>query len=621
MEARVQYDGKTLVSSSDGDSPAHEIPIEVQVHTKTFPDGDLTEQWVTITNRSQACVRIERLDSVQFTLPAGSYELMYFTGSWGLEFEPVRRALEQDVSLHNQSGRSSQGIHPWFTLFGDAGLVISGTVMWSGNWIWRFERQPDESWMVSGGLDDWEFYKDLMPGESMESPHVAVAKGAHGDLDETAILFARAGRTRWYPKNLLSETLPVEWNHWWSYEDTFINEETFKQNVDVAAELGFDVATLDAGWFGPSEAGTHWYDYRGDWDLVNTVRFPNGIRALSDYTHERGLKFGLWCEIEAVGESSTLAKTRSDLVAKRDGQSLGYVCFGNPDAEEWAYQTLHRIISEYDCDWIKLDFNLDPGAGCNRTDHGHGAGDGLYEHYLGYYKVLSRIRRDHRHVLLENCSSGGLRIDLGILSQTHTTFLSDPDWPEHNLQLFWGATTMLAPNVCLHWGYSDWLTEHRCQKFNPHDPALTEHQLDYYVRISMLGGIGFSQKLPQLPRWIHDRYLHHAAVYKRFVSKFVAHADLYRLTDQPKRFGAGARWAAFQYSMPDASEHLLFVFRLDGATSEERIRLKNLQADRQYQLAWLSDDRTEYFTGSELMQDGVLFRELREEESSLILLL
>jgi len=615
MDVFVRYDGKAVTTSAEQDN------ISVTTHVRRFDGLSLLEQWVTVTNHSDAPIRIERVDSVSFTVPKSTYELMYFTSAWGLEFEPIRAPLTGEKMLYNRNGRSSQGMHPWFSLFGENGEVITGSVMWSGNWIVRFESESDGGFRVIAGMDDWGFYKDLKPGESMEGPHVAIAYGHNGDLNETSIQFARVGRTNWYPKNALSDSLLVEWNHWWSYEDKFITEDVFKKNIDVAARLGFDVCTLDAGWFGPSEPGTFWYDYRGDWDLVNRVRFPSGIRALSDYTHDKGLKFGLWCEIEALGKDAKLAKTNDGFVALRDEEPLGYVCFGNPEAQEWAYQTLDRIITDYHCDWIKLDFNLDPGAGCNRTDHGHGAGDGLYEHYQGYYKVLTRIREKHSNVILESCSSGGLRIDLGLLGQTHTTFLSDPDWPEHSLQLFWGATTMLAPNVCLHWSYSDWIGEHPLQKFNPRDPNVKEHQLDYYVRISMLGGIGFSQKLPELPSWIAQRYDYHIHMYKEYVRKFVSHGDLYRLTEQPRREGKGERWAAFQYAMPDQSEHLLFVFRLHNSRPEKTIQLKNLQRERMYKLTWLSESKVEYYTGVQLMEEGLVIRALSEEDSNLILVL
>jgi alpha-galactosidase len=330
--------------------------------------------------------------------------------------------------------------------------------------------------------------------------------------------------------------------------------------------------------------------------------------------------FGLWCEIEALGQHARLAEEHPEFVALRDGERLGYVCFGNPAVQEWAFQTLERLITEYRCEWIKLDFNEDPGAGCDRTDHGHGAGDGLYEHYLGYYRTLGKIRARHPGVILENCSSGGLRIDLGILKQSQLTFLSDPDWPEHGLQLFWGASTMLAPEVLLHWGWSEWLDEHPHQTFDPRDPGLEQHQLDYYVRISMLAGSGFSQKLPELPQWVADRYAHHIQMYKNCVRHYIRSADVYRLTAQPKREGRGDRWAGFQYSLPSGSEHLVFVFRLHGGERERTFHLRELDEDRIYTLEWLTDQRSEQRSGSDLMKDGLTFDRLLEEDSAIVLI-
>jgi len=504
--------------------------IEIESHTIVYPDSTLVERWLTVRNSGSQAVRIQRLDSVSMEIPQDEYELMYYTSAWGTEFEGVREPLQGEKVLETRSGRSSNEQHPWFALFRGNGEILSASAMWSGNWIFRFEPVDQGGYRLSGGLHDREFWKDLHPGESMDSPRVSVVLGKSYDLNTISMEYARIGRAYWYPQNELSHSLPMEWNHWWSYEDRDIDERVFRENVDVAAKLGIEVCTLDAGWFGPTAPDAHWFDYRGDWAKVNTIRFPGGIRALSDYVHSKQMKFGLWCEIEALGQHARLAEEHPEFVALRDGERLGYVCFGNPAVQEWAFQTLERLITEYRCEWIKLDFNVDPGAGCARMDHGHGAGDGLYEHYLGYYRTLEKIRARHPGVILENCSSGGLRIDLGILQQTHLTFLSDPDWPEHGLQLFWGASTMLAPEVLLHWGWSEWIHEHPNQTFDPRDPDLEQHQLDYYVRISMLAGSGFSQRLPELPRWVADRYAYHIKMYKDHIRRFIRSADVFRLT-------------------------------------------------------------------------------------------
>lgn len=597
--------------------------LVIESHMVRYTDTTLVERWVTIRNNGGEPVTIGRVDSFSLKLPVGEWKLMRYTSDWGKEFEPVVEPLAgESVLLETRFGRSSKGMHPWMSLFGQDGEVLTVSPMWSGNWQLRCEYSGDDGgYEVNGGLSEWEFSKTLAPGETMESIHVAMAAGSGVDLNSTSIAFARVGRKYWYPQNEFSRSMPMEWNHWWSYEDKAINEDVFRANADEAAKLGLDICTLDAGWFGPSEEASEWYELRGDWEMVNKKRFPSGIRAMSDHVHGLGMKFGLWCEIEAVGKSAALSEKNPAYVARRDGESLGYLCFGNPDVRRWAFEMLDGLIAGYNSQWIKLDFNLDPQAGCNCTDHGHGAGDGLFEHYNGYYRVLRDIREKHPEVILENCSSGGLRIDLGIMQQTHTTFLSDPDYPEHSLQVFWGATTMLAPDVCLHWSYSEFCWKNDFQLFNPHDSALKPHQFDYYTRIAMLRGFGVSQKLPEMPEWMKARLAHHVEVYKSDVKPFVLEADLYRLTGQPGRGGKGDRWSAFQYSMPEGDKgHLLFVFRLPGGEATRAIRLQALDAEAEYELTWLSGEEQKIvkLAGHALLKDGIIFDSLEMEDSALI---
>jgi len=592
--------------------------VRIDYHLLQYADTSLLECWPVITNLSRAVIHLNRVDSICINIPADRAEVFSFTGNWGSEFEPHRTMLDQTVILQSRSGRSSKGNHPWFALTSRDGQILSASVAWSANWIFRFEPLTDGGFRLSGGINDWEFWKDLDPGESMQGAPVVIALG--DSLNTVSQQYARVGRRYWYPKNDFASTLPVEWNHWWPYEDVEINEAVFMKNVERAAEMGFEVCVLDAGWFGPSDPGTFWEHYRGDWHLVNDKRFPGGIRKLSDHVHALGMKFGIWCEFEGLGPHAALAREHPDYVALRDGNSIGQVCFGNQQVQQWAYETLRRLIVEYNADWIKVDYNLDAGAGCNRSDHGHSAGDGLYAHVHGYYRVMERIRNEFPNVVLENCSSGGLRIDLGTLRQTHMTYLSDPDYPEHDLQIFWGASTMLAPNVLLHWTFSHWrnINPPPYQTFNPHDPNLTHEKWDYLARISMLGCFGLSQKLPDLPDWLSQRIVENIRVYKAHVRRFVKQADLYRLTEQPRRNGDGDRWAAFQYSMPDRSEHLLFVFRMPGAERQRHIRLHDLESERAYKIEGLEGELRLEMSGKDLMENGLLFTDLGEPGSALL---
>jgi len=107
-------------------------------------------------------------------------------------------------------------------------------------------------------------------------------------------------------------------------------------------------------------------------------------------------------------------------------------------------------------------------------------------------------------------------------------------------------------------------------------------------------------------------------LYKDTVRRFVKEADFYRLTDQPGRSGEGERWCAFQYSLPGGSEHLLFVFRLPGAPQEKTIRMLDLQPDRLYSIQGLEGEYEASMTGHELMENGLSFSYLEEEDSVLL---
>jgi alpha-galactosidase len=341
-----------LVASFAGDG------FTVDHHLKAYQDTALIELWQVI--RCSKPVQVTRIDSFTLDIPAGGYDLHSYTSDWGAEFTSVHTPLDGAQVLETRTGRSSKGMHPWFALTHAGGAVLSGSVAWSGNWVLRFDPLSGGGFRLSGGLHDWEFSKDLAPGQTMESPVVVLVIGE--DLNDTSQQYASVGRRYWYPRTALSAKAPVEWNHWWSYEDDHINAAIFHENIAIAERMGVEICMLDAGWFGPSDPDSHWYDYRGDWDRVNAVRFPQGMRPLADDAHARGMAFGMWCEIEALGVKARLAETHPELVALRDGERLGYVCLGSPQGQQFAYDTLARLIREYDLDWIKLDFNLDPGA-------------------------------------------------------------------------------------------------------------------------------------------------------------------------------------------------------------------------------------------------------------------
>jgi len=607
-------DGRTIERASFRNEATG---LRTTARRATFPGLALAEAWVEIENAGKLPVTITRVDSVRFRAPAGATSARHYASGWGQEFTPREHAVTGPFTVETRSGRSSEGAHPWLGLKHADGSVVCLSVAWSGNHITRVEGSERDGWTVSAGLNDWEFSTTLKPGGKLRAPSVFVATTQDGDWDAAARAFHAWHRRYGAPKTPLTMQLPVEWNHWWPYEDRRLDEATFRANIAAAAAMSMEAVLLDAGWFGPPE-DTAWWDRRGDWGLVNTKRFPSGIRALSDEAHRRGLKFGLWCEIEAVGAKSDLHREHPDYIARRDGKDLGTVCFGNSEARRWAVATLDRLVRAYGVDWVKVDFNVNPGAGCDVETHGHGKGDGLFRHIEGLYSVMEAVRRKRPDLLIEGCSSGGLRLDLGWLQHVPVAFLSDPDTPAHNLQLFWGAMDYMPPSACLHWAWSETLGAF--PSFNPRDPKLTPEALDYSVRTGMLGMSGFSWALPDLPEWVRLRAKRHIRTYQERVKPFVREADVFRLTGQPLRDGGGDRWCAFEYLMPGAMEAMMFVFRLPGGAETRTIPLRGLLTDATYEISRDGEDRILRRTGAELMRDGLPFEGLPEEGSALLFL-
>ncbi|MCJ8006038.1 alpha-galactosidase [Lederbergia wuyishanensis] len=593
--------------------------FNVNYHIKSF--NIVEERWLVIENTSKKNLTIERIDTINDKVSLSSKNIKYFKSGWGNEYQPFSAELTETLILESRAGRSSEAIHPYVLVEDEKELSLY-TVAWSGNWILRFEPEEDTV-TISGGISNWEFTKTLGVQEKMESIHIIIAKTASKDMNILSNEISRFGKKFIYPKNdSLKEPL-VEWNHWWSYEDVDINEDVFKANVDVGKDIGVDVCTLDAGWFGPSDQDSHWYDWRGDWELVNTARFPSGIKHLADYVHNNGMKFGFWCEIEGLGRLAKIREAHPLFPAKRDDEDLGYICFGNPDAQNWAFTMLDEIITNYGCDWIKLDFNLNPGAGCNRCDHGYDCGDGLLEHYNGYYQVLSRIREKHPNIILENCPSGGLRTDLGIMKQTHLNFLSDPDYSMHKFQLFWGSSILLPPSHILHWMWSK--TRKNSEGTYPFPPLdlelCTEKQLNFHLRLGMVHRFGFSHPLSTYKIEVIKKLKKAIKFYKAVVFPFISNADLFRLTGQALNNGVdGDLWNAYQYVMPKEGKSIVFIFCMDDENKKRTFKLFGLDKEVQYCLKNADGNRIEQFSGEALMTNGITIEADEKWESHVILI-
>lgn len=611
----MEVAGNAVIAVARGPRVDSDAPLEVEAVWN--PLGQRV--WTVVTRLTATTQsRVTAVESMRLEVPAlgnPKSKITYYSSSWGAEFEPHhRQGGPEPLALEVRSGRSSHGYHPWIGIETPDGQALIATLAWSGNW--SIVAQSGE---LAVGLNPWRLEIDLKAGEVFETPHVIVALG--DSLVEAASALQTAVREDWMPRTPWSDAAPFEWNHWWPYEDRDITHDAVVDNARDAAELGIEVVTVDAGWFGPADHNSDWQHFRGDWTHVNTQRFPDGLEALGSEIRSTGAKPGVWLEPEAIGRDADLRSSLPEAVAQgsdpratggvhqaitvslddAEGSAfLGYICLGNSLARQHAIDSMRTVVDSVGARWLKLDFNVDPGFGCTRTDHGHGAGDGLIRHYQGLYWVLDEFRRTHPHVIVEACASGGLRLDLGIAKHVHCLFLSDPDYTEHHLQTLWAASRMLPPLGILHWSHSQWRGDMEPQQCDW--AQLSPERFDLMLRAASLHRSGVSLKLGELRDDLQDRLRAHVSAYRRSVAPLLATAVFEPLSESPLRSGRGERKPSAILRTPQAC--VVMALDLDGDGPASSGPLPGL-SDGLWRVTDLGDGTSWVLEAAELASGGL----------------
>ena len=137
------------------------------------------------------------------------------------------------------------------------------------------------------------------------------------------------------------------------------------------------------------------------------------------------MQFGLWVEPEMINEDSNLARLHPDWISgPGDRRSLRWrhqqvLDLVNPDAWDYIYARLDALLSEYPIAYLKWDQNRD------QLELGHDGRSSTHEQTLAAYGMFDALRAAHPDVEIESCSSGGARVDLGILQRTDRVWASD----------------------------------------------------------------------------------------------------------------------------------------------------------------------------------------------------
>lgn len=404
--------------------------------------GGLLRSRAQLTNLCDEKYTVEDL-ALSFPIPSEATELLDFAGNHNYERIPQRGTLRTGTHLReNRKGRtgadSAYILHAGTPGFGFGhGEVWAVHTAWSGNHQHYAERVFTGEQLLGGG-------ELLLPGEirlgrgdSYTSPWIYASYGT--GLDEVAHRFHTHVRSR---SPQVSAERPVTLNVW---EAVYFghDEDKLIDLAERAAAIGVERYVLDDGWFGSRRDDTSGL---GDW-VVSPDVWPTGLHPLVDRVHALGMQFGLWFEPEMANPDSDVARAHPEwIMAARtewpvESRHQQVLNLGIPEAYEHVKKHILALLAEYPIDYIKWDHNRDLIEAGNQLEAGR---PGVHAQTLAFYALLEEIRSLHPELEIESCSSGGARVDLGVLEHTDRVWVSDNIDP-HDRQSMLRWTTQLLP--------------------------------------------------------------------------------------------------------------------------------------------------------------------------------
>ncbi|AOL93815.1 alpha-galactosidase [Porphyrobacter sp. LM 6] len=459
--------------------------------------GDVVRVSCDISNHGEGNFTLDDQPALVLPIPARFTGLTTFSGRWAGEMRETRRTMAPD-GYASQSGIGKPGFGGGNWLILDdpqAGEVLAAHLACSGDYSTRIDCDTK-------GQGDGRGVLQMARGGSGNG--ISLLSGT--DLDQAEAVFAlapdRSALAQGFHEYLRAEVLPArkDWGprkvHLNSWEALGFNlsEPGLIALAEDAASLGIERFVLDDGWFGGRRNDQ---TSLGDW-FVSPDVFPNGLAPLIARLHDLGMDFGLWVEPEMVSPDSDLYRAHPDWCLHVEGRerptmrgqlALDMSC---QDVRDYLFGRIDALLQEYPIAYLKWDHNRDlfPSTPCQTE---------------GYYALLDALRAAHPRVEIESCSSGGGRIDFGVLRRVHRVWPSDNNDTIERLRIISAWSQFLPLEV---------LGSHVGPSPNP----ITGRRLamDFRAKVAMFGHMGVEADPARMTEKERETLAAHIALYKQW---------------------------------------------------------------------------------------------------------
>lgn len=473
----IEHDkGKELVISTRTD-----YGVVGTYHMKFFDGIPVVQTWAELTNEGTEAIGLEYVSSFIYQGIASNGSQPYFEktelyvphNSWSNEAQWSKFDV-CDVNLNGMpvdgfntpgfgmnrfyyTGRGSwsscEYLPMGFALDRETKETYCYQIEHSGQWHIEFGSETEKLlYLALSGPTESEhgWWKNLKPGEILATVPAAfgVAKGGIDDATAALTEYRRAIRR----PNTDDEKLNVVFNDYMNCLMGDPTDEKEREIIDKAAEMGCEYYCLDCGWYDKG----FWWDRVGAW-IESPERFPHGLKAVCDYTKSKGMKMGLWLEIEVMGIACELAAKLPDdwficRHGKRHQDNKRYLLdFRNPEVRKYCMEVVDRLINDYGVEYFKVDYNVTMGYGSDLNSDS--CADAIREHYLCLYEWYREIFRKHPELVVENCGSGGQRMDYGMLKILSLQSTSDQTDYIYNSHIAANVASAVTPEQAGMWVY------------------------------------------------------------------------------------------------------------------------------------------------------------------------
>jgi alpha-galactosidase len=339
------------------------------------------------------------------------------------------------------TGRSSDmlqsngghGAFPFFNVqTGDHGTFVA--IGWTGNWAAQAARAADgKSIALQAGMIKTHLL--LHPGETIRTPRVLFMDWK-GDLNDAHNVWRRLILAHYSPKDPQGRTIdvPAFWNSW--------GTERASSKLAVIQKMGVekipaDAYWMDAGWYPPITlppgvdvaVNSDWANHRGNWTASKDL-FPDGLRPIGEALKAIGMGYLVWFETETASPDAPWVKEHPDWYLtnpdhKPDADFPYFLNLGNPEAYQAILNQISQFITDNELTWYRQDFNFSPAPYWAAADKPDRVGTSEIKSIMGLYAFWDALRAQHPGLQIDNCSSGGRRIDLETISRAVVLWRSD----------------------------------------------------------------------------------------------------------------------------------------------------------------------------------------------------